>query len=1071
MAADPPGSGSTAVLPGEVATITATITNNPGQITNGLARQANGVDAFWVAIDVLDADGNKIPGLAGEVELTLDPTLGRSGVAANGDGGYAVALVSPSPGLYEVQIAVGEVSLATPLRINFIGVDPVPSAMVSEEIQTLGRGFWPGEKVSVKFSDLGEGAWSYTADEYGNVPAVFTVPAGAQPGATYAVAFQGEQSGTTNLWLTIARQYLVTFDADGGTPPTSWAQVREGDPASPPADPTKDGFTFQGWYTEPHGAGDPFDASAPVTGDTTVYAWWVPASEPPDVATLAAALVDELGSQTNGRARLADGLDAFTLIIIARDADGNAVVGLGDDLTVVVPPEVTASQVVDQGDGSYTVLLTSLTFGTHQIQAAVGDITLAGPIPINFLSAEATTPAYPGDEVTSFGRGFMPGETVFVTVLDLEEQPTAFTASGDGFVPRVFTVPTSAQPWTTYRIVFEGELSGQVAVEVMVSQLYRVTFDAAGGQPVQTLVEVRPGSPVELPADPTREGFTFQGWFTEPEGQGVAFHYLYPLTGDLTVYAWWAPVPEPEAASITATADQDPGQQTHGRARWAIGYDPIVITITVRDTEGASMAGLADQLSVVVPAEVTAGTVVDTGDGTYTVELVSSTAGVFQVQVGLGELKLDEPVVVNFLDVWGQETVVAGDEIRLMARGFLPDELVFVWIEELDHEVGHFTALETGQLPLTFTMPASAEPGGPYTLRIDGEVSGRVVWGITALAPPMYRVTFDSAGGLPAGWEVAVQDGDTVDLPPDPVRDGFVFKGWYTEPEGAGAPFSADTPVTGDLALYAWWAPVPSQVTPPTIEVASATQLSGQGEPGGAITVTWPSGSTSTARVTGAGAWSVKPPAGAGSGTVVVRQVAGGVTLEATSVFPTVGEPVVTLVSATEVAGTGQAGASITLTWPDGSTSTAKVTGAGKWSVKPPAGLGPGPLVVRQTSGGLTAEVTVDFAGPAAPTITAATASGISGTGEPGAAITVVWPNGSTTTTKVTGAGKWSVKPPKNLVAGLITVRQQVGQVVQTVTAPYASPQAPAPSVFTYIGPTLGRPLAVLGTSPARGSG
>lgn len=72
--------------------------------------------------------------------------------------------------------------------------------------------------------------------------------------------------------------HTVTFNANGhGTDPDNQVvdkQVVEYEGhASKPSDPTADGFTFKGWYTEPEG-GEAFDFSTEITEDKTVYAHW-----------------------------------------------------------------------------------------------------------------------------------------------------------------------------------------------------------------------------------------------------------------------------------------------------------------------------------------------------------------------------------------------------------------------------------------------------------------------------------------------------------------------------------------------------------------------------------------------------------------------------------------------------------------------------------------------------------------------------------------------------------------------------------------------------------------------------
>jgi uncharacterized repeat protein (TIGR02543 family) len=74
-------------------------------------------------------------------------------------------------------------------------------------------------------------------------------------------------------------QYTVTFNADGGTPLTQTKTVDSGDwvgVSNMPAEPTKSGYSFDGWYTETNGGGNPFTATTTVSGDITVYAKWIP---------------------------------------------------------------------------------------------------------------------------------------------------------------------------------------------------------------------------------------------------------------------------------------------------------------------------------------------------------------------------------------------------------------------------------------------------------------------------------------------------------------------------------------------------------------------------------------------------------------------------------------------------------------------------------------------------------------------------------------------------------------------------------------------------------------------------
>ena len=69
-----------------------------------------------------------------------------------------------------------------------------------------------------------------------------------------------------------AKDYAVTYESNGGRTVPSQA-VKYNETANKPADPTKSGCTFAGWYTEEK-LTNKYDFAAPVTGNITLYAKW-----------------------------------------------------------------------------------------------------------------------------------------------------------------------------------------------------------------------------------------------------------------------------------------------------------------------------------------------------------------------------------------------------------------------------------------------------------------------------------------------------------------------------------------------------------------------------------------------------------------------------------------------------------------------------------------------------------------------------------------------------------------------------------------------------------------------------
>ncbi len=79
-----------------------------------------------------------------------------------------------------------------------------------------------------------------------------------------------------------------------------------------------------------------------------------------------------------------------------------------------------------------------------------------------------------------------------------------------------------------------------------------VTFDGNGGStPLPTSTTTVEGEPVdELPAAPTREGYSFTGWNTAADGSGDAFDAFSVVAASLTVYAQWTPVEQEDPVDV-----------------------------------------------------------------------------------------------------------------------------------------------------------------------------------------------------------------------------------------------------------------------------------------------------------------------------------------------------------------------------------------------------------------------------------------------------------------------------------------------------------------------------------------
>lgn len=92
------------------------------------------------------------------------------------------------------------------------------------------------------------------------------------------------------------------------------------------------------------------------------------------------------------------------------------------------------------------------------------------------------------------------------------------------------------------------ESSSTAPVEVK----YTVTFNSVGGSTVEA-VTVKEGGKVAQPADPTRVGFKFAGWYTD-ENYTTKFHFTEAIKGDVTLYARWIDI-NMESTAYTLSFD------------------------------------------------------------------------------------------------------------------------------------------------------------------------------------------------------------------------------------------------------------------------------------------------------------------------------------------------------------------------------------------------------------------------------------------------------------------------------------------------------------------------------------
>ncbi|WXL25153.1 Ig-like domain-containing protein [Ectopseudomonas mendocina] len=464
---------------------------------------------------------------------------------------------------------------------------------------------------------------------------------------------------------------------------------------------------------------------------------------------------------------------------------------------------------------------------------------------------------------------------------------------------------------------------------------------------------------------------------------------------------------KPDGTTLTAVSD------TNGK--WAMQPNPLADgeegKVTATDPSGnisdESLTGPADLIAPSAP-------VINTNNG----------AGL------IGSAEAGGTIVVKLSDGTTLTTSVGEDGLWFVQPNPLTDgEYATVTVTD---PAGNTSApADTGIADIT-------APDGPI-------VTGNNLGGLTGTGEAGSTITLTKPDG---GTLTTVTDanGKWV-MQPNPLVDGEA--GVVTSTDAAGNVSTESQTGAADL------------IAPdvPVIEINNEAGLSGSAEVGGGIVVKLPDGSTLTTTVDENGQWSIQPnPLQDGeSANITVTDQAGNTSKPVNTGGADVIAPDAPIVESNNLGGltgTGEAGSTITLTRPDGSTLTTVSDANGKWAMQPnPLADGEeGKVTATDPSGNTSGETTTgkaDLVAPEKPVIENNNGNGLDGTGEAGGIVVVERPDGSTVTTTVDGEGNWSIQPNplESGEKGSVTITDPSGNISEPTETGEADVTPPAPPV------------------------
>ncbi len=437
----------------------------------------------------------------------------------------------------------------------------------------------------------------------GDLPATFSgnVFQGAKSG--FVLYYHVDKAASWSGYANYPNQAFCVLTLDlqnGSTPESSYAVLTDGRPAAP-ADPTRDNYTFGGWYKEA-ACVNSFDfGSETVTGDVAVYAKWNASIDfTYTISTGQAVITGYTGSSAEiavpgsivqgGTAYpTAIGENAFknrTELTSVTLSDGLTSIGNSafngcTGLTTIMLPDSLTS--IDTIAFSGCTGLTSVTLPDGL--TSIGNSTFSGCTGLTTITLPASVSSI---GMMAFRKCSNLGAAYFLGDLPATFSLKVFKDTKSGFV--LYYHVNKAASWSS----FTSYTTGVFCI---------LTLDLQDGNaPESSFAVIDSNGYIDAPTDPARGGYTFGGWYKEAACVNVFDFESETVTGDVTVYAKW--IGEAETYSVTVDSSITGGSVTVDPASAAAGG---TITVTVTPDESKQLvAGSLNYNDGTADIEITA---------------------------------------------------------------------------------------------------------------------------------------------------------------------------------------------------------------------------------------------------------------------------------------------------------------------------------------------------------------------------------------------------------------------------------------------------------------------------------
>ena len=347
--------------------------------------------------------------------------------------------------------------------------------------------------------------------------------------------------------------FNVIFNSNGGST-VDTQRIEKNYTATEPTAPTRDGYDFDGWYTDAE-CNNEFVFSTPITAETTLYAKWISNALPEYNVTFntngGSAVESQVVTQGEKADRPADPTkDGHSFAGWYADADCTDEFDFNND-TITSDTVIYAKWVAVQS--------TTLSIQAYANANGWVNGTQYKTINVNnYITATATGSTNTGKLYDGNNWRFYQNEspTLTITAIDgcvIESITITYTISNTGtlkYNENNYASGTELTSLGAQSIEFTvgntgSATNGQARIQ-SISVTYRLTkdfdevtvsFNSNGGSAVESQTMLS-GNTATQPAVPTKDGFEFAGWYSD-SALTNEFNFSTPVESDITLHAKW----------------------------------------------------------------------------------------------------------------------------------------------------------------------------------------------------------------------------------------------------------------------------------------------------------------------------------------------------------------------------------------------------------------------------------------------------------------------------------------------------------------------------------------------------